>query len=147
VSDPHSHRQAYLETIYHAHGVAFTLSDEPTQTRLFEGRAFTLITNANPRSVPLNDTENAARNRTMRCELERLNLTFGPSLGTNVAGTWREEGFIIWDTPHDVTLEIGHRYEQNAIIFGRGDRIALGWCDDQRLEWMYARIHTKERNS
>lgn len=141
--NPRNHRRAYLETIFSAHGVAFRLSDEPTGARLYEGRTFTLITNSNPRSLRLTDAENAARNLTMQRELERSSLSFGSSLGTSRDGTWHEQGFIIWDTPPDVTLEIGRRHEQNAIVFGRQDRVALGWCDDHELEWMYARLEPK----
>ena len=139
--DPKTFRTAYLETIYHVEHagerVAFRLAEAPTGARVFAGRRFTLITAANPRSTVLPDTDNAARNAEMRAEFERLYLEFGPSAGTNAGLTWREEGFVVLDAPLATLLEIGRRFEQNAVVVGEGDRVALAWCDTGELEWRW----------
>ncbi len=138
--DPRAFQQAYLETIYHAAGTAFTLSSEPTNTTLFEGRAFGLITAANPFSTVLSDVENRARNQQMQRILEQLGLQFGPSLGTNRAGNWQEHGFVIWDVPETFVLNLGQQFDQNAIVYGVGHQVALAWCVDHSLEWFFAQL-------
>lgn len=139
-TDPRAFRQAYLETIYHAQDIAFTLSRQPTGITLFDGRAFGLITAANPFSTPLSNEENDARNRAMQRELERLGLSYGPSLGTDRTGSWQEPGFIIWDTSAEAILSLGRQFDQNAIVYGVAQRVSLGWCADQRMEWFHARF-------
>jgi hypothetical protein len=138
--DPRAFRRVYLETIYHAAGTAFTLSSKPTNTRLFEGRAFGLITAANPFSTALSAAENRVRNEQMQYILELHDLRFGPSLGTNRAGNWMEHGFIIWDVPETFVLNLGQQFDQNAIVYGVGHRVALAWCVDQQLEWFFAQL-------
>ena len=139
-SDPRSFRQAYLETVYHAAGTTFTLSNEPTFTPLFEGRAFGLITAANPFSTVLSDAETRVLNQRMQRVLEQHNLMFGPSLGTNRLGDWQEHGFVIWDVPETFVLNLGQQFDQNAIVYGVGRQVALGWCIDQTLEWLFPQL-------
>jgi hypothetical protein len=127
----------YLETVYHAAKTNFTLSSTPTGSTLFEGRAFGLITAANPFSTVLSDAENQARNLQMQHILERYDLTFGPSLGTNRAGDWQEHGFVIWDVPETFVLNLGQQFDQNAIVYGVGHQVALAWCVDHTLEWVF----------
>ena len=138
--DPRAFRRAYLETIYYTAGTAFRLSSEPTNTRLFEGRAFGLITAANPFSMVLSDAENRARNHRMQRILEQHNLVFGPSLGTNGTRDWQEHGFVIWDVPETFVLNLGQQFNQNAIVYGVGRQVALAWCVDHTLEWFYAQL-------
>ncbi len=54
-------RAAYLDTTYHAQGLGFRFSSQPTGLELFEGRRFALISAQNPRSTPLTPEENLAR--------------------------------------------------------------------------------------
>jgi hypothetical protein len=137
------HRQSYLETIYHAGDEAFTLSARGTGEAIFGGRRFTLITAQNPFSQPLPDAENAKRNNQMRLEIETRGWAYGDSSGSSPDQTWREDGFVIWDAPVQDVLELGRRFEQNAIVYGEADRVALGWCDTGELEWFYPANSTR----
>lgn len=116
MADPKSFRRAYLETVYHAGDVAFTLRGEPTGDVLFGGRSFGLVTAANPRSRALGEIENAGRNAALAAELARLGLAHGPSFGSDPAATWREDGFVVWDADAATLLELGRRFEQNAVV-------------------------------
>ena len=141
-------RQAYLETIYHAkHGdleVAFTLHAAPTGERVFAGRTFALITAANPYSKELSDAENAERNARMQTAFKARGFAFDSSCGTNAGLTWREDGFVVFDVPVQAMLEFGREFEQNAIVYGEEDRVALGWCFDGALEWFWPRVRSTE---
>jgi Protein of unknown function (DUF3293) len=135
--NPKDHRQSYLETIYRAGDESFTLSAEETGVVLFQGQCFALITAQNPFSQPLSDTENVKRNDQMRLEIEARGWAHGDSSGSSPGQAWREDGFVIWDAPLEHVLELGRRYGQNAIVYGEADRVALGWCATNELEWFY----------
>ncbi len=154
------HRAAYLETTYHVledsltnsplndgeyllREVAFTLSAMPSTDRLFDDRSFALITAANPRSEMFDELQNRERNSRLHLELERRGISNGSSYGTDKAKTWREDGFVLWDVVPALALELGRMFEQNAIVYGKDGRVALGWCDvlnlDEALEWFFPR--------
>jgi Protein of unknown function (DUF3293) len=135
--NPKDYRQSYLETIYRAGDEAFTLSTSKTGVVLFQGRRFALITAQNPFSQLLSETENADRNQRMRLEIQAQGWAYGDSSGIAADQHWREDGFVIWDAPVEQVLELGRRFEQNAIVFGDGERVALGWCATNKLEWFY----------
>jgi hypothetical protein len=135
--NPKDHRQSYLETIYHVGDEAFTLSARATGYLLFAGRRFSLITAQNPFSQVLSEAENLERNRKMQLELEARSWAYGDSSGTSPDQAWREDGFVIWDAPLEDVLELGRRFEQNAIVYGEAGRVALGWCVTGELEWFY----------
>jgi hypothetical protein len=132
--DPRYYRAAYLQTIYHAAGEAFRLREVPSGLILFKGRRFGLVTAANPRSAELGTPENETRNAVLAAELAKLDLEVAPSYGADDARTWREDGFLLWDVDAETLLEVGRRHEQNAVVYGDGERVFLGWCDDLSLE-------------
>jgi Protein of unknown function (DUF3293) len=138
-SHPKEFRAAYLETVYEAGGEAFQFSPLETGIALYQGRRFTLITAANPRSAAFSDAENDARNLQMSREIEARGWHFEASLGRSPSGDWCEPGFLIWDAPLEDVLELGRGFGQNAIVYGEDGRIALAWCDDGDLEWFHAR--------
>lgn len=129
--------EAYQTAIYKAAGVAFTLSEQPTGTVLFGGRPFAIITAHNPRSERLSDAENQERHEELEREIQKLSLEYTPSTGASPDGTWVEEGFAVFDIALDSALELGRKYGQHAILWGEGERVALAWCEDGRLEWFW----------
>jgi hypothetical protein len=137
--NPKDFRDAYLETIYRAAGSSFQYSSEPTDFRLFDGRTFSLMTAANPRSEPFSDADNDARNLEMQAVMESKGWSLEPSEGVSPAGEWREPGFLIWDAPLEKVLQVGRNFGQNAVVYGTDGRIALAWCDDGELEWFTAK--------
>jgi len=140
VTDPKTFRQSYLETIYCAENLRFTLRDSLEGDLLWDGRLFALITAANPRSQVLPDEENKLRNAALEGEFIARGWRYGPSFGTDRAETWREDGFIVWDETADDLLELGREFEQNAIVYGASGGVALGWCDTRELERFKARL-------
>ncbi len=137
--NPKDHRQSYLETIYRAGDETFTLSAAKTGAVLFQGRRFSLITGQNPFSQPLTEVENAERNQKMRSEIKAREWDYGDSSGIASDQAWCEDGFVIWDVSVEAVLELGRQFEQNAIIFGEAERVALGWCETNELEWFWPR--------
>lgn len=80
--------QAYQTAIYRVAGVAFTLSEQPTQEVLFAGQRFAIITAYNPQSKLLPKEENLRRHRHLEREIQTLGLAYTLSLSTSPEGTW-----------------------------------------------------------
>jgi len=140
VTDPKTFRESYLEAIYGAESLRFTLHSALEGDLLWNGRLFALITAANSRSQVLSKGENKLRNAMLEGELIARGWKYGSSFGTNRAASWREDGFIVWDETLDDVLELGREFEQNAIVYGASGWIALGWCDAWELERFKARL-------
>jgi hypothetical protein len=137
--NPKDFRSAYLDTVYDAGGVRFQYSETNTGLVLYSGKRFTLMTAANPRSQNLSDADNAERNAQMRAAIQASGRGFEASLGMSPDGSWQEHGFLIWDAPLIEVLKLGRTFGQNAIVYGELGRIALAWCDDELMEWFYAK--------
>ena len=129
---------AYLETVYNTADCRFTLSSTDQGRSLYEGRRFSLLTAAIPLRQSLSDLENAARNEQLKLEIEKLGFDFDWSFGEQSDQSWREDGFVIFDAPLEVTFELARKFEQNAILFGVDSKVALAWCDNEELEWFFA---------
>lgn len=136
---PQIFAEAYRATIYKAAGVAFTLSEKPTGTVLFEGRKFAIITAHNPRSERLSSEENRQRHEELERDLNALRLEHTPSTGESPDGIWVEEGFAVFDVSPEQALELGRKYGQHAILWGEGEKVALAWCEDGELEMFYSK--------
>ncbi len=133
-------RTAYIETIYNTADVRFVLSEEKTELELFAGRRFTVITAANPFSDLLTDAENQARNLALKLEIEKLGFEYSWHYGEQSDHSWREDGFVIFDAPLSVAVVLGRKFEQNAVLHGADSKVALVWCDNEELEWFFARL-------
>jgi Protein of unknown function (DUF3293) len=133
-------RLAYVETIYNTVAYRFTLSSTDQGLGLYDGRQFSILTAANPFSQQFSDDENAARHQSMKLEIEKLGFEFDWSYGEQSDQSWREDGFIVFDAPLEVTLEWARKFEQNAILHGLDSKVALAWCDNEELEWFFARL-------
>jgi predicted ester cyclase len=131
--------EAYQTAIYKAAGVAFTLSEKPTGTVLFEGRRFAIITAHNPRSERLSGEENQRRHAELERDLKKMGLEYTPSTGESPDGTWVEEGFAVFDVGLEQALELGQKYGQHAILWGEGGKVALAWCESKVQQEFYAR--------
>jgi hypothetical protein len=133
-------RGAYLATTYHAAGLAICFSPTPTGTVLFEGRRFALISAQNPRSTPLLPDENLARNAMLQTVLMARGWEFGSSFGHNKELSWSEAGFVVWDVDLPEIAAVARDFEQNAILYGAGEKIALHWCFSDTSEWFYPKV-------
>ncbi|MBI5812604.1 MAG: DUF3293 domain-containing protein [Meiothermus silvanus] len=129
--------QAYQTAIYRVAGVAFTLSEQPTQEMLFAGQRFAIITAYNPQSKLLPKEENLRRHRQLEREIQTLGLAYTPSLSTSPEGTWAEEGFAVFAIGLEEALALGRKFEQQAVVWGEGRRVFLAWCEAGKLEGFY----------
>jgi Protein of unknown function (DUF3293) len=133
-------RLAYFETIYNTAAYRFMLSSTDQGLEFYDGRRFSVLTAANPFSQSFSDAENAARNDNLKLELEELGFEFDWSYGEQADQSWREDGFVIFDAPLEVTLELARKFEQNAILYGIDSKVALAWCDNEELEWFFPQL-------
>ena len=140
VTDPKTFRQSYLEAVYGAEDLRFTLQSALEGDLLWKGRLFALITAANPRSRVLSEAENTLRNAMLEGEFIARGWKYSSSFGMDRAASWREDGFIVWDETADDLLELGLEFEQNAVVYGASGWVALGWCDTRELERFKARL-------
>jgi Protein of unknown function (DUF3293) len=131
---------AYEQAIYKTPRVSFTLSEEKTDVILFDGRSYGVITAHNPHSEPLSQEENDRRHEALRKQLQEQAFSFDPSTGESPDGSWREEGFVIFDLELDTALKIGLEFGQHAILYGQGNRVALAWCESEKLDWFYPEV-------
>lgn len=132
--------EAYALALYKTPTLTFTLTNNPTQTILFNNKPYSIITAHNPYSQKLSKEENEQRHEQLETILQERGLEHLPSTGQSPDGSWSEEGFIIFDISLDDSLELGKHFEQHAIIYGQGNRLALAWCEDKRLEWYYVEV-------
>jgi hypothetical protein len=131
---------AYLQTVYNTAVHRFTLSSTDQGIQIFDGRRFSILTAANPFSQQFSDAQNVALNLEMKLEIEKLGFDFDWSYGEQSDHSWREDGFIVFDAPLVVMLELGREFEQNAILHGVDFKVALAWCDNEELEWFFAHL-------
>jgi hypothetical protein len=131
---------AYIETVYNTSTHRFRLSEEDLGLEMFAGRRFSVLTAANPFSKELTATENTARNLGLQLEIVKLGYEHSWSYGEQADHSWREDGFVIFDAPLEVVLGLGRKHQQNAILHGTESRVALAWCDNEELEWFFARL-------
>jgi Protein of unknown function (DUF3293) len=134
--------EAYALALYKTPTLTFTLSNHPTETILFNNKPYSIITAHNPYSQKLSKEENEQRHEQLEKILQERGLEHHFSTGESPDGSWREEGFIIFDISLEGALNIGRHFEQHAIVYGQGNRVALAWCEDGRLEWYYAKVKT-----
>jgi hypothetical protein len=84
----------------------------------------TFITAHNPYSEVLSDRENAKRNRQLKKELDKLDLTIVKGYGQDHAMKWKkEDSFVVFGLGLDTAKELGIKYKQNAIV----------WCDTDAI--------------
>lgn len=134
--------EAYALALYKTPTLTFTLTNNPTETILFSNKPYSIITAHNPYSQKLSKEENEQRHKQLENILQGRGLEHLPSTGESPDGSWSEEGFIIFDISLDDSLELGKHFEQHAIIYGQGNRVALAWCEDKRLEWYYVQVES-----
>ena len=125
---------------YQVDGLMFKLEPEPTKMQLFSGRSFALITAHNPQSRVLAEAEKALRHETLVSVVENLGLESRRAVGKSPDSSWQEEGLVIFGLDLKVALELGHQFEQNAILYGEASKVGLAWCDSGEVEWFYPQV-------
>lgn len=88
---------------------------------------FAFITAENPFSNSFTDSENEFLMNQLATDLKNLNLVFLKGIGIDPSGGWPgENSFFILDINPATAIELGKKYEQNAIVIGKlGDAAKL----------------------
>jgi hypothetical protein len=87
--------------------------------------SWVFITASNPGSRELGSAENNSRNRSLRAELDRMSRHVYAGEGRPTVGTWTpEESFLALGVGRDEARELGARFGQNAVVWGRKGGVA-----------------------
>lgn len=132
--------EAYTLTHYKTPRASFTLSAKRTDVVLFDGKSYAIITAHNPKSEAFSKEENDKRHQALQYYLQEKKYHLDSSLGQSPDGSWSEEGFVIFDIELATAIDIGQTFEQHAILYGQGNRVALAWCESEKLDWFYPKL-------
>jgi len=92
-------------------------------------RSWTFITAVNPKSILEPAKINAWRNTNLEIDIAQTGLHYAYASGEAINGSWpAEPSFVVFDMSLESALNLAHRYDQNAILFGRLDGVA-------KLQW------------
>lgn len=127
----------YRQTVYwvfgpHAYIGLRVEQTSPELDRLLEEAGaleWAHITAWNPRSRPLSPPDNRQAQDALEWAV-RARYSSLPGVGAATDGDWPpEEGLFIFGIPEAEAVELGRRFEQNAVVCGRkGEPARLVWC-------------------
>jgi hypothetical protein len=88
-----------------------------------------IITPCNPRSIALCEQENAARLENFHHLLHESGHEWAECIAHDPDGKWPDErGALIFGISQESACNLGRRFDQNAILFGRrGEVPELVW--------------------
>ncbi|HKT96522.1 MAG TPA: DUF3293 domain-containing protein [Paraburkholderia sp.] len=123
--------QAYLETHYEVFGETPTTlrigQFNPTLAALHDthhAACSAFITACNPLSQNLDPPANAARQEALARELEALGLAYIEGVGQHPSNSWPgEASFLVLGMTLDAAKVLGHRHDQNAIVWCGADAV------------------------
>ncbi len=97
-------------------------------------QTWAFITAANPDSRPLSERENAARDESLRAEVNRLGLTAFEGCGEPADGNWpAERSLLVLGISRGRAISLGQEFGQVCIVFGRrGEKAELVLTKRQR---------------
>ena len=133
-------RAVYLAAHFSVGDLTFKLSPLPTQTELFGGQPFTLITAHNPRGELLSDAENTERHARLIEVVAGLGLEYHAAVGKSADSTWQEQSLAVFGLSLERAVKLGRQFSQNAILFGEASKVGLAWCESGEVEWCYAQL-------
>lgn len=92
-------------------------------------RSWTFISAANPESLIQSAKINAWQNTNLEIDIATSGLHYAYAIGKAKEGDWPEEpSFVVFDLGLDSAMKLARKYNQNAILVGRLDKVA-------RLQW------------
>nr|WP_314469771.1 DUF3293 domain-containing protein [uncultured Sphingomonas sp.] len=121
---------AYLATKYHVEiwdGFDLRVGEYSDESQgLFNAHGIetsAFLTAWNPLGEKLGNDENRARNEQLKQDLEALSLHSAKGTGVASDGDWAEESLHVLGITFEQAVSLGHRYQQNAIVWVPGDFI------------------------
>lgn len=97
----------------------------------YEAATFAIITAWNPESKRLSDIDNKQRNEALKEELTGLHMQ--TMWAGNRDFSWKEESFAV-AISRERAIELGKKYQQNAIYFIERERLFLLSCLEDATE-------------
>lgn len=130
-----SYRRARYRVMLEDGEVALALGhyDREAEQRLRETfdlqRHWVILTPCNPRSVQSREELNNFYLDELRLALDRHSGAWGKAINVDPWGEWPDEpGFFIVDPDIGWIMDLGHRFGQNALVYGAlGQPPALIW--------------------
>lgn len=90
--------------------------------KLNDCKTWAYITAYNPFSKIISDNENKLRNKKLESQLSEFKIYNGRGCG--IDGNWpQEESFLILGIARNDAIELGEKFEQNAIVIGSIDAV------------------------
>ena len=121
----HATIQAYRETDYHVHvdtpvtlniGVANATLAALHKVHRVESSAF--VTACNPFSQAIDHSANNDRQAVLAGELQQRSLSYIEGIGQHPRNGWLgEPSFLVLGLSREAAKALGHRHEQNAIVW------------------------------
>lgn len=123
--------QAYLNSPYTYNKVRLHLNEHPAHLSLALPERWAMVTAFNPQSRQLPLQENQSRHLALQQAVRDL----GFPVDFYVAGEeeWEEPGWFIRGIPLKAALQLGSDFDQNAVLYGSGQRVALVWVKPVRV--------------
>lgn len=117
-------------------GWILTFARQPPRTDLaaptLPRGAWAIISAANPWSINLGETENAARNRQLAADLAASGALSRPMRNSAAEGTWGEASYLVEGLSREEVMKLGRRFDQSAAVFGIAARCGLLWMRTER---------------
>lgn len=139
---------AYTRALYRVPGPDGTLAltfdplapGRPATPEVLPRGSWAILAAANPWSIPLVESVNAARTSALRAELAARGLEAQPAVNAAPDGSWTENAFLIRGIGRDDVLALLRRHEQAAAVVGVGDKCGLLWTRSER--WVVLQAYT-----
>ncbi|GGJ30764.1 DUF3293 domain-containing protein [Deinococcus roseus] len=127
--------QTYLSSPYTLQGHRLCLKDRPETVPVHFPERWAMVTACNPHSQKLAAALNQQRNAALSEAIQNLGcLFYGYRAGE---GDWEEAGFLIQDISLAASVRLGKNFQQNAVLYGTGNRVALVWLEPLLLIRMW----------
>ncbi len=118
--------QAYLNTTYVTEKPALSIkigeNNMPMNVFLFDNNSFVwaFVSASNPYSSILPEDENALRHKDLMEEVKAMKFRYCEGIGIPSDESWKaEKSLLILDITKKEAIELGKKYNQNAIVVGR----------------------------
>lgn len=130
-------RRAFLGAAYGPPDGRFVLGAERAAAPAWARGDWAILTAFNPLGRRASGADNAAAGAALETELAGRGIVFRRAV--NGEGEWAEPAAVAFGVPLEGALALGRRFRQAAVLWGRGSRVALVWCDGPCVERFWAR--------
>ncbi|WP_084571148.1 DUF3293 domain-containing protein [Deinococcus misasensis] len=123
--------QAYLNSPYALNHIRLYLNEHPAHLPLALPERWAMVTAFNPQSRQLTLQENQSRHEALQQAVRALG--FPVDFYVAGEGEWEEPGCLIRGISLKAALQLGSNFDQNAVLYGSGQRVALVWVKPVRI--------------